>query len=236
MGRRHNTAKEAGSSASAKWSRPLPDDLVAAVCRDEYEDVENWLKSGGSPNALTAHRDGFTLLTAAAQKSHLKIMDLVVRYGGDVNLPERSGKTPLFYAAEAGERASVQRLIRARALVNVQSNRGDTALMLASAANHTTVVDHLLRSSADATLRDKQGLTAADWLRRVTSDGAEVAPSSCSECAELLRVHALAPLTPYSAMPPQPTLPEAILWAATAGDLRTVGAWLTQPHSHVDAR
>ena len=197
---------------------------MIAACRDEYEHVEDWLKSGGSPNALTAHRDGFTLLTAAAQHCCLKIIDLVVRYGGDVTLPERSGKTPLFYAAEAGERVAVQRLIRAHALVNAQSNSGHTALMLASTANHTTVVEQLLRSHADATLRNQEGLTAAD-----------LAALSSPHCAELLRDHSLAPLTPYSAMP-QATLPEAILWAAAAGDLRTVGAWLTQPHSHVDAR
>jgi ankyrin repeat protein len=204
----------------------LPEHVMLAACRDERDYVENWLKGGGSPNTLTeGTRDGFSLLTAAAQNGYLHIIDLVVRYGGDVNLPERSGKTALFYAAEAGQRPAVQRLVRARALINVQCRRrGNTPLMLAAESDHTQVVELLLRSQADATLRNQAGFTAENSSR--------ASPHS----AEMLRNHSHSPLTPYSAMPPEATVPEAVLWAAAAGDLLKVGSWLTQLSANVDAR
>jgi len=198
---------------------------MLAACRDDYSAVQSWLEGGGSADAHTGRHPGFTLLTAAAQGGNRTIIDLVLRHNGSVDERERDGKTALFYAAEAGEQACVRRLLQACAAVNVQDSKsGWTALMCAVGSDHRTVTDLLLRASADVTLQNAKGRTA-QWYATPGAD-----------CASLLEQHSRSPLAPLRFESDEPLVPEAVVMAATLGDLRAVAAWLSKPNTHIDAR
>jgi ankyrin repeat protein len=71
-------------------------DLNAYIYEDEWNRVEDYIRTGGDVNIVTA--EGKALLHFAAERDRLDILRLLLRKGANPNLQDEDGKTPLHYA------------------------------------------------------------------------------------------------------------------------------------------
>jgi len=109
-----------------------------------------------------------TCLIKAAINGDLPLVNLLLRYGADVEAQDRSQITALIWAACEGEFEVVELLIQHKADLNAQDNSGLTALMMASmkdveARQHYECVKILVNSGADPNLKSKDGKTALEY-------------------------------------------------------------------------
>ena len=73
-------------------------DLNAYIYEDEWNRVEDYIRTGGDVNIVTA--EGKTLLHFAAERDRVDILRLLLRGGANPNLQDEDGKTPLHYALD----------------------------------------------------------------------------------------------------------------------------------------
>lgn len=107
---------------------------------------------------------------------------LLLKYGANVNQPDKAGRTPLMLAAEQGKTAMAELLLRSGASVNAHDNEGRTALMRAAGAeNRLALLKLLLSRGAKIDAVDRRGQTALMGV--ASSSGAD---GGASESAEFL--------------------------------------------------
>lgn len=99
-------------------------------------------------------------LMLAALKGELKLCELLIKKGADVNKP---GWAPLHYAATNGHVEVIKLLLDENAYIDAASPNGTTPLMMAARYGTESAVKELLQAGADPMLKNDQGLTAVDF-------------------------------------------------------------------------
>lgn len=96
------------------------------------------------PSQATAKdADGNTPLHAAAGEGQAEIIELLIKYGADVNAKTTTGITPLHDAARNGCKKCVEILLHKGANVNARTDSGDTPLGIALRQGNKEVADVL---------------------------------------------------------------------------------------------
>jgi len=167
--------------ASKHTSEPTPSieeeqgkKLIAAVKKNDLEQVKMLLAEGADPNA--ADRNGETALMLAAIKKMPGMVNLLLDAGADPNKQGEDAKTALLNALfntgldpEKSERDEpfvmqiVSSLLAEGADANsayTNTRRGTTALMMAAMGGYTQACEALLDAGADPNAADIDGHTA----------------------------------------------------------------------------
>jgi len=142
-------------------------ELFDAARNNQVAILKPYLESKGDPNARD--EGGHTLLILAAYNGQKDAVDLLLKYGADVNSQDRMG-TPLMAACFKGDKAIVDRLLKAGARVNDRNGIGATALMFAALTAQFEVVQVLRKHSADVDVVDERGLTARKLAEQQGND------------------------------------------------------------------
>ena len=122
---------------------------------DGLVDIAEWLITSHSQDPDEPHH-GKTQLFWASKHGHLKIIQLVIKFGADVNAQHVAGWRPLHIASSNGHLETLRFLIGSGADVNARD--GDwTALYLAAEEGHLEVVRVLLENGADPNVRRRNG-------------------------------------------------------------------------------
>lgn len=121
------------------------------------------LPPGVVPDAQTRERNRRRRL--ARDEAQIKIIELLLAHGVNVNQKDDYGRTALFDAAAFGyEPSRAQKilllLIQHKADVNLQDKRGYSALMRATQSGNRETVKFLLARGADPALKNCDGQTA----------------------------------------------------------------------------
>lgn len=116
--------------------------LHEAVVGGDYDETARLLDQGASIEAKDPG-SGASPLHYAVMKGRMKIIDLLLSRGADVNSRTRNGTTPLHTAALYARKEVAERLLEAKADVNAKSQSGATALALATAAKNWPIVEML---------------------------------------------------------------------------------------------
>ena len=74
---------------------------------------------------------GFTLLQIAATNNFLKIVQILLNHGANVNSQNQNGTSALIMASKYGHKDVVEMLIQRGARVNLQDYNGTSALLWA---------------------------------------------------------------------------------------------------------
>ncbi|MBF0545588.1 MAG: ankyrin repeat domain-containing protein [Candidatus Riflebacteria bacterium] len=90
------------------------------------------------------------------QADNMKVVDLFIKAGIDVNLRNPHGATPLLFSSYCGQEVLVEKLLKAGADVKAQDSEGSSALHLASTSK---IAELLMSYGADPNLKDKKGRT-----------------------------------------------------------------------------
>jgi ankyrin repeat protein len=113
--------------------------------------VEKLLIQGQNPDKPNRH--GFVALSGAAGKctdSHLKILELLIRYGADIDRKSEDGTVAIANATSWGCVNNIEFLIKSGADVNTIKNNGFSPLISASNSGNILIVKILLEAGADA--------------------------------------------------------------------------------------
>ncbi len=134
----------------------LPDPVYYGVQVEagNVAQVREWLDAGLDPNFL-ADRIG-TGLMIAAWNGDIRMMELLVARGADVNKPNASGERPLMHAAWRGQIQAIQWLLSKGARVNSDSMQW-SALHYAVFAGRADAAALLLDKGADINARSTNG-------------------------------------------------------------------------------
>jgi ankyrin repeat protein len=100
-----------------------------------------------------------TPLHASIQGGHIRVAELLLAHGADVNAPGTYSVTPLHVASRHGHLDAVKWLLDHGADVNAKRVDGQTALHSAAANGHLDVSRMLLVHNADVGARDVEGGT-----------------------------------------------------------------------------
>jgi UPF0716 family protein affecting phage T7 exclusion len=174
--------------------------LTEAVERGDVEKVKVLLTRGADPNERQTHTvrrsclipfettwdaPGFakTVLMVAAESGNVKIVQLLLDNGADVNVVTSTGWTALVGAIEEDHPETAILLINRGADVNAVDLQADTPLILSAAMSENEVVKLLLERGADINAKNEDGgsplMYAAannhpDVVRTLLAAGAEL--------------------------------------------------------------
>ncbi|KAF5278806.1 hypothetical protein FQR65_LT03493 [Abscondita terminalis] len=112
-------------------------DLYIAASEGDYEAVRNILTVDASN--VNSYDQGRTALHAAASggtEAHLKVIEVLVAHGANVNLTDDRQQTPLHAAASSGNIDAVKFLISKGVGVNAKDNAKQTPLHIAAQQKH----------------------------------------------------------------------------------------------------
>ncbi|XP_055954452.1 protein phosphatase 1 regulatory subunit 12A isoform X11 [Patella vulgata] len=130
--------------------------IDAELARQEEEermlaDANQWLNSKNVKEKKHT-KTGATALHVAAAKSYIKVMEILIQAGVDVNARDNDGWTPLHAAAHWGQEESCQILVDNMCDMDIKNNAGQSAFELAD-AEMVRVLEDLKKKQI--TLRDK---------------------------------------------------------------------------------
>jgi len=103
--------------------------------------------------------DGRAPLMEASERGAVRIAQLLIDAGADVNAETSLGTTVLMYAAKGGDPEIVDELINHGARITSRNKDGNTALLLASGWGNTDVVHRLLDHGAKISEANNDGVT-----------------------------------------------------------------------------
>jgi hypothetical protein len=140
----------------------LDQQLFNAAWHGNVEDVRALLKKGASPNSASGPARQ-TVLMAAASRGSVRMLEVLLAAGSNVNALDRRNVTALMLAALTSSKESVDLLLRSGADVNATTSGGQTALMMVALMADAKVVQSLLRVKPDLGAEDEYGWTALNW-------------------------------------------------------------------------
>ena len=118
--------------------------------------IESLLQQGANPNAI--HPSARSVLTFAyTLGAGPDILDLLIRYGADINASH-----VLIRAALEGDVETIQYLIQRGALINLPNIHGNTALHAAAVNSHPGAVEFLISHGANIYARNRDGKRPLD--------------------------------------------------------------------------
>ncbi|XP_011707953.1 PREDICTED: uncharacterized protein LOC105462802 [Wasmannia auropunctata] len=104
-------------------------------------------------------QDGYAAVHHAADSGDRACLDVLLKAGCPVDLPNGKKDTALHLAAEAGCADNLALLIEAKANLQLKNHRGHTALHLAARSHSLECVEILLKGRADPNVTDDEGRT-----------------------------------------------------------------------------
>jgi ankyrin repeat domain-containing protein 17 len=137
------------------------------------------LDKGADVNAAPVPSSRDTALTIAADKGHLKFVELLLSRGAAVEVKNKKGNSPLWLAANGGHLNVVEALNNAKADIDSQDNRKVSCLMAAFRKGHVKVVrwmvNHVTQFPSDQ-----------EMTRFISVVDREII-DKCNECVRIIR-------------------------------------------------
>lgn len=129
---------------STDQERPLVN-LCHPLCScDKCESQISQNVQNTYPTIHSCDDRGYTALHIACMYGRPKVVDILLRYGGNVHATDYSGATALHYAASRGHQNALLLLIHAGANINATDTEGNTAVHFASVNGHEGCVKAML--------------------------------------------------------------------------------------------
>lgn len=148
-------------------SENLNKDLINAINNGSYEEVKKYLEDGADPNILIKkNNDIYPVLIKAVINGYHTIVELLIEYGGNINLLDDFRSNSLHYLCTQPSRIYMMELLLKNNIdVNVQDIYGQTPLIIATIKGNYDKIDILLKHPKtkdiiDCNSQDKDGKTA----------------------------------------------------------------------------
>nr|CAD7198401.1 unnamed protein product [Timema douglasi] len=144
--------------------------LYLAAINGHMELITVALEMDLPPDTVVIDTNQSTILHGAAFTGHLKIVDLLIKHGADLNIRDAEGMSALMLAAGEDHLDVVRSLTDHRADLDLQNNTGNCALHLAAEQGHLGVVKCLVRAGCTINVINNKGETPLDCAKSVVRD------------------------------------------------------------------
>lgn len=138
------------------------------------------LDKGADVNATPVPSSRDTALTIAADKGHVRFVELLLYRGAAVEVKNKKGNSPLWLAANGGHLSVVELLYNRNANIDSQDNRKVSCLMAAFRKGHTKVVkwmvNHVTQFPSDQ-----------EMIRYISTVSDKDLLEKCQECVKIIR-------------------------------------------------
>lgn len=122
----------------------LKEEIVYRAALGRPDDVSILLKQGASANEVSELGVPIVSLAASRQDPEMiKVLQVIVEAGADVNKPDANGQTPIFYAAKIGNKEALQYLLSKGVAYGTSDSSGNTARSVAYDAGYNEIVEIL---------------------------------------------------------------------------------------------
>ncbi|XP_055375684.1 ankyrin-1 [Condylostylus longicornis] len=109
--------------------------------------VEILLQHKADPNRKI-YNTGETVLHVAAKMGNVKVVEILLQAGSEINTTNNKGQTPLMTAISNGNEEVAFYLLTKEAKINLQDDQGFTAIYYAAVMNNVRLTSHLLQNGA----------------------------------------------------------------------------------------
>jgi ankyrin repeat protein len=123
------------------------------------EDAVNFLLAHRAIDIDRVDREGWTALKNASHHGRVRMVDLLLNKGAQVDIPDNKGWTALMGASKWGHYGICRRLLEHHANVNLANSEKSIALHWASHRGYANLVTLLVENKADRSLRNQDGCT-----------------------------------------------------------------------------
>ena len=96
-------------------------------------------------------------ILAVAGGGYVKLLEMLLDAGADVNTTNEDGDTALIYASDGGHVSCISLLLDRGACPDARESSGCTALMIASRGGHVASIERLLAAGVDVNAKDNGG-------------------------------------------------------------------------------
>lgn len=138
------------------------------------------LDKGADVNATPVPSSRDTALTIAADKGHVRFVELLLYRGAAVEVKNKKGNSPLWLAANGGHLNVVELLCNRNANIDSQDNRKVSCLMAAFRKGHTKVVkwmvNHVTQFPSDQ-----------EMIRYISTVSDKELLEKCQDCVKIIR-------------------------------------------------
>uniref|UniRef100_A0A1X7VQA4 Death domain-containing protein n=1 Tax=Amphimedon queenslandica TaxID=400682 RepID=A0A1X7VQA4_AMPQE len=135
------------------------------VCYFGNAKIASLLLKAGAETDLKLN--GYTALYLATFDSHHEIVELLLRFNADPNIPADDGATPLMIACSHRQKKIVKLLLQAGAYVDLQgkdSFNRQTALHIPAFDNNTEILSLLLNANANVNIQNINGYSPMHFI------------------------------------------------------------------------
>ena len=143
-----------------------------ALNEGTVERAESFIKAGGTKLLMSRDANFKTAMHIAAEKGHLKLIQMLQDKGLDPEAKDKDGRTTLFHGAINGHDDVVLYLLKNGSIRNERDKSQRTPLHHAAAKGHLKVVMHLshsldrMKMSEAIDLKDDEGNRPVDIARK----------------------------------------------------------------------
>uniref|UniRef100_A0A182STW8 ANK_REP_REGION domain-containing protein n=1 Tax=Anopheles maculatus TaxID=74869 RepID=A0A182STW8_9DIPT len=138
------------------------------------------LDKGADVNAAPVPSSRDTALTIAADKGHLKFVELLLSRGALVEVKNKKGNSPLWLAANGGHLGVVELLCSSGGDIDSQDNRKVSCLMAAFRKGHTKVVKWMVGQVT-------QFPSDQEMTRYINTISEQELLEKCHDCVKVIR-------------------------------------------------
>ncbi|XP_060527199.1 ankyrin repeat domain-containing protein 17-like isoform X2 [Cylas formicarius] len=138
------------------------------------------LDKGADVNATPVPSSRDTALTIAADKGHVRFVELLLCRGAQVEVKNKKGNSPLWLAANGGHLPVVELLYNVNADIDSQDNRKVSCLMAAFRKGHVKVVKWMVHHVT-------QFPSDQEMMRYIATISDKELLEKCHECVKIIR-------------------------------------------------
>ena len=150
------------NARDSSYYTPLQGACSEAHSASKAYDLASLLLDGGASIDLKPDAGGQTVLHWEAAKGRVKLVELLIDRGADLDAVCELGRTPLHYAVGQNHPQVVARLVTGGANVDLVNGNGRSALIIAAKNGRREIARLLVESGAD--------LEVIDWDRKSVFD------------------------------------------------------------------
>ncbi|KAG2377419.1 hypothetical protein C9374_009330 [Naegleria lovaniensis] len=148
--------------------------LMNAIENGDLQQVSTLIvETNANVNYIDFQNKGYTPCHLAAEKGLMSVLELLLTYNGDPNIPsddQVGSQTPLHLATSKGYKKIVETLLNYYADPNMQDANGYTPLHVACRKGFLEISKLLLAKGGDPDIKDQQGKTAYYWAQEYKHD------------------------------------------------------------------